>query len=238
MFLKNKYTTWYYSIIERAISQEIKKLSKDDPSYVYYESHHNLPKSLFPEFKKEKWNIVLLTASEHFRCHQLLIEMTQGKHKSKMVCALWNMNHRTNKNMGRTKLDADEYNHARNQFSIVISEFNKKPCLEQTKKKISEKNKGKPNGKKVKNLSKDTIELIRKNRHNATKINTPEGIFDSLSSYLRVNNRFSGTGLRLLIENCDKPITPQRVVSSRYFTINDIGKTPRSLGFYPIDESR
>lgn len=87
MFLKNKYTTWYYSIIERAKSQERKKLSKDDPSYVYYESHHIIPKSMAG---KEE---VLLTAKEHFICHIILPKMcVSEKHRQQMINALNKMN--------------------------------------------------------------------------------------------------------------------------------------------------
>lgn len=45
----------------------------------YYEAHHILPKSLFPLWKNRKSNIVLLTAREHFFCHQLLSKIYPGK---------------------------------------------------------------------------------------------------------------------------------------------------------------
>jgi hypothetical protein len=41
----------------------------------YYENHHILPKSLFPLWEKRKLNQVLLTAREHFFCHQLLTKI-------------------------------------------------------------------------------------------------------------------------------------------------------------------
>lgn len=45
----------------------------------YYERHHILPKSLFHLWAKRKSNIVLLTAREHFFCHQLLSKIYPGK---------------------------------------------------------------------------------------------------------------------------------------------------------------
>ena len=54
----------------------------------YYEAHHILPKSLFPKWKNRKSNIVLLTAREHFFCHQLL---TKIFYTPEMVYALWRL---------------------------------------------------------------------------------------------------------------------------------------------------
>lgn len=82
-FNTSKYTTWYYSIIERAKSQDRKKQKG-----LYYESHHILPKSLFPEYTYIKDNKVLLTAKEHFIVHCLLTKMTTSKDKIKMLFAL------------------------------------------------------------------------------------------------------------------------------------------------------
>lgn len=41
----------------------------------YFEFHHILPRSLFPNWSKRKSNIVPLTAREHFFCHQLLTKI-------------------------------------------------------------------------------------------------------------------------------------------------------------------
>ena len=87
MFRKNKYTTCYYNIIDRAKSQERKKLSKDDPSYVYYESHHIIPKSMGGTEE------VLLTGKEHFICHIMLPKMcVSERHRQQMLNALNKMN--------------------------------------------------------------------------------------------------------------------------------------------------
>lgn len=41
----------------------------------YFEFHHILPKSLFPNWEKRKSNIIPLTAREHFFCHKLLTKI-------------------------------------------------------------------------------------------------------------------------------------------------------------------
>ena len=61
----------YMLIIEHAKSEQKLGIRKRGNG-VYYESHHVLPKSLFPLWKYRKRNMVLLTAREHFFCHQLL----------------------------------------------------------------------------------------------------------------------------------------------------------------------
>ena len=78
MYLQNKYTRIYFSIIDNA------KLRKIDS---YTESHHILPKSLGGSNNKD--NIVDLTAREHYICHLLLTKMVESTYKSKMVYALW-----------------------------------------------------------------------------------------------------------------------------------------------------
>lgn len=80
MFLQNKYTRWYFSIIEKAKNQNRKKTKIE-----YYESHHIIPKCL------NGTEVVLLTAKEHFICHLLLCRMVEGSNKYKMINALIKM---------------------------------------------------------------------------------------------------------------------------------------------------
>lgn len=80
MFLKNKYTKWYFSIIEKAKNQNRKKNKIE-----YYESHHIIPKCM------KGTEVVLLTAKEHFICHLLLCRMVEGPNKYKMINALIRM---------------------------------------------------------------------------------------------------------------------------------------------------
>jgi len=67
----------------------------------YYEAHHILPKSLFPNWRLRKSNIVLLTPREHFFCHQLLTKIYPC---SEMIYAYFLMSHN-----GKYKVTSRDY---------------------------------------------------------------------------------------------------------------------------------
>jgi hypothetical protein len=83
IFLNNKYTRWYYALIEQR---------KNNPanSDHYREDHHVVPESFYIVRKREgpagwlegdadaKENKVWLTGREHALCHWLLVKMTRG----------------------------------------------------------------------------------------------------------------------------------------------------------------
>lgn len=83
MYLSNKYTVWYFNIINRAQEREI---------FGYHEKHHIIPKSLGGDNSKS--NLVKLTAREHLICHLLLTKMTEGKSNHKMVTAAFLMSNK------------------------------------------------------------------------------------------------------------------------------------------------
>lgn len=95
MFLENKYSKWYFSIIEKSKDSNRKKLKRNHKDYVYYESHHVIPKSFGGNEK------VLLTAKEHFICHLLLCRMLEGTNKHKMINALIKMSFSKSKGQER-----------------------------------------------------------------------------------------------------------------------------------------
>jgi hypothetical protein len=85
IYLDNKYTRWYYSIVTNAKNQNRTKFKG-----CYYEKHHIIPQSLGGSESPE--NLVLLTYREHFLCHWLLIKMCVNKqHTIKMGKALKRM---------------------------------------------------------------------------------------------------------------------------------------------------
>ena len=75
--LTNKYSKLYYKITSNA---------KQRITEGYTELHHIIPQSMGGSNDKE--NLVDLTAREHFICHWLLIKMTEGEDRSKMLYAL------------------------------------------------------------------------------------------------------------------------------------------------------
>lgn len=72
-FLDNKYTKWYFNIIENSTA-------------LSGEHHHIIPKSLGGS--TDQSNIKLLSYREHFICHLLLTKMVEGQDKYKMGWAL------------------------------------------------------------------------------------------------------------------------------------------------------
>ena len=72
--------------IKLVLRPELKKRIKHCDTY--YESHHIFPKSIFPEYKQNKHNLVLLTAREHFIAHKLLCKIFPCK---EMYAAKWQM---------------------------------------------------------------------------------------------------------------------------------------------------
>lgn len=115
MYLHNKYTNWYKSIINRA------KYRTTTAGYT--ETHHIIPKSLGGTDIKP--NLVRLTAKEHFICHLLLTKMVEGESKKKMTFALWIMCNNQNKYQQRYRVTSSSYQRIREEFAIAISEKSK-----------------------------------------------------------------------------------------------------------------
>lgn len=104
MFIRNKYTSWYYEIVNNAKNRIL-------ASDVYTESHHIIPKSLGGSNSKN--NLVKLTAKEHFVCHTLLVKMVPIEYKKKMIYAFWRMANAAGK---RYKPKSKIYEIARKEF--------------------------------------------------------------------------------------------------------------------------
>jgi hypothetical protein len=115
MFIDNKYTKWYMSIIESAKTRE-----RSDEEY--YERHHIVPKSLGGRNNKE--NLVSLTAREHFICHMLLVKMVEiASYKRSMSYALITMS-ASNGGARRRKISAREFELAKKIAKHHISGVN------------------------------------------------------------------------------------------------------------------
>jgi hypothetical protein len=111
-FINNKYSVWYYNIINMAKIREIN-------DYTYTEKHHIIPKSIGGNNTKE--NLVHLTAKEHFICHLLLIKMTSGESKKKMSYAVWLLCNMKNESQERYIPTSTQYNLIRTKFRKEIS---------------------------------------------------------------------------------------------------------------------
>lgn len=103
MFLNCKYTRWYYSLIDRAKTRQLKS---------EIEKHHIIPRSLGGGNEKE--NLVSLTPREHFICHRFLAKMTTGPAKRSMTCAIMYMS-----NFRQDKISSRTYAYIKKQFSLM-----------------------------------------------------------------------------------------------------------------------
>ena len=90
MFLDNKYTRIYFNIISRANARNYTKVKHDG-----YQTHHIIPRCFGGTDSLD--NLAVLTYKEHRVCHRLLIGMTKGSSKHKMMYAykLFNKNYDT-----------------------------------------------------------------------------------------------------------------------------------------------
>lgn len=109
MYLQNKYTRWYYNIIDRAKSRTFIE---------HKETHHIIPKCLGGNDSKE--NLVDLSGKEHFLCHLLLTKMVPDN--KKLIYAAWGMANLNNPLQQRYKITGRIYEMLRKEFQIKKSQ--------------------------------------------------------------------------------------------------------------------
>ena len=136
------YRKVYMKIISNAIKDNRKKLKKGAENYVYYEEHHILPKSLFPAWKNRKSNLVLLTAREHFFCHQLLVKIYPCRSMNLALAAfLWGLKTSNNRGIQRVnkyKISSREYERIRAKLSMSLSEMQKTKWENKTQEELDD----------------------------------------------------------------------------------------------------
>jgi hypothetical protein len=126
IFINNKYTKWYNSIICKAKSRNINS---------YTEKHHIIPVSLGGT--NEPSNLVKLTPREHFICHLLLTKMTSGNDFYKMSHALHMMISAVNIGEGRYIPTGKIYEYSKRLFIESIDSIWTPEKKEKQSKKIS-----------------------------------------------------------------------------------------------------
>lgn len=158
IFIDNKYTRWYYNIVNAALS----RTTLAD----YTEKHHIIPKSLGGNNSLS--NLVNLTAKEHFVCHRLLTKMVcEATDKIKMHNAAFQMSVRSS-NQDRYKITARTYEVLkRNKSKAMLgNKHGRRPMSDDTKRRISEAKKGVSvnKGKKISKSQKEKLSLALKGR--------------------------------------------------------------------------
>jgi hypothetical protein len=112
IFINNKYTTWYNSLINKAKNRTITG---------YTEKHHIIPRSLGGS--NDTCNLVKLTAREHFVCHLLLTKMTIGNARYKMNFALQMLANAKNIGEGRYIPSSRIYEYAKKCFKESLNQY-------------------------------------------------------------------------------------------------------------------
>jgi hypothetical protein len=161
MFINNKYTNCYISLIAQAQAREL-------PQGTYTEKHHIIPKCM--EGPDTKDNLVRLTAKEHYVAHLLLTKMTEGVYQQKMCFALWRMMHDPKKRDKRHWVSASQYEKIKIQMAEHISIQNQGRKLtpeQQQRQKAGMSNRGGP-WNKGKKMSPEFGEAVRKRRTGST----------------------------------------------------------------------
>jgi hypothetical protein len=113
-FNDSKYTKWYFNIIRKAKSEPRAKGNE------YYERHHITPRCL--DGNDTEYNLVLLTAKEHYVCHWLLCKMVDESIRYKLYFAFWRMTQSTAK-MQAKKFNARQYEIARIKHKEACQQF-------------------------------------------------------------------------------------------------------------------
>lgn len=203
MFIENKYLSIYNSIISRAKSRVL-------PENIYTEKHHIVPKSLGGSNLPE--NLVRLLPREHFICHRLLVKITTGKMKVKMVHAAWCLTTLKRPDQERCKTTSRTYELLKTNW--LNSRQGKpgpnlgKKWSEETRRKQSELRKGIPIGpmseETKKKLSKPKTEEHKKKLSEA-RLGKSWGIKHSAETKLKMSSWQKGVAKpKVICEHCGK----------------------------------
>lgn len=120
-FINNRWLKVYLDLVNRGKTRQ--KYPKDGS-----EVHHITPKSFWISESPSGWiegdpdtqdNLTVLSYREHFLAHRLLIRITKGVAKAKMVDALWQMIHSAKDDI---KINSKVYGELRAQHSMAQSE--------------------------------------------------------------------------------------------------------------------
>ena len=210
IFIQNKYTRIYYTIIEKAKSRTISS---------YTENHHIIPKSLGGSNSKD--NLVALTAREHFVCHLLLTKMTEADARSKMAMAVFYLTGRGKaKERNNVIKNSRLYENLRKEHALCVSKQKKgckqPPRTKETRQRLKASKTGKLNPKfKCKWI-------------------TPWGTYESSRLAAKACPKYitNVSILNFCQAKNNKPISYLSVCRSKGWLNKDhVGKTPAELGF-------
>lgn len=207
---------------------------------IYYENHHIIPKSWcngdMEYMVKDKRNLVLLTAKEHYLAHHLLMKMYPENRS--MVSAFWAM---TNKNRNKHIVTAIQYESAKKAQAKCMSE---RIVTEETKQKQSDYWKGRMVGDKNPNYgnkwSDEQRERMSRQRKGLTlngtntkgKSITPWGNYTSINAAIKsAPKAITYNTLARFCKKSQLVVKKSNLQYTNYLTEDDIGKTFSELGY-------
>jgi len=111
--------------------------------------------------------------------------------------------------------------------------FYNKTHTDETKKIMSQKARIRPPTRQGAIHTTEARELIGINNPKRKDIHTPYGKFTSASHFVTVIPIITDCGLRNILKDADQPLSLRRIQRTpNLFTMADLGKTPRTLGWY------
>lgn len=174
IFLENKYSRWYRSLIQKA--------SRRDVSSTVTEKHHIVPACLGGS--DEKKNLVDLTPREHFVVHWLLTKMIPAEKKKELskILLAYSIFAWPKSNTLKRKLTSRQFQSARTAQRRAISLINKGRVFTEEHKRnmrlaASKRPKQKPHTKEVRmkiaesnRKAWQTTRRVKPEKQNATHI--------------------------------------------------------------------
>lgn len=179
------YRAIYTSLVFSARAKHRIKSSEE-----YFEEHHIFPRSLFPEYKRNKHNLVLLTAREHYIAHKLLCKIWPSR---SMYAAIWQMSMKSKKadSPYRKIVSAREYEHAKklfvaelkaNHWGMDFVEFNKRPERRARSSEVAKEN---WNNQKFRSKM---LDMVKQKIWSKVRCITTGQVFDSINEAKRYFN--------------------------------------------------
>lgn len=199
------YRNIYIQLIKKAKLENRKKHEG-----IYYEKHHIFPKSKFPQYVKNKHNLVLLTSKEHFIAHLLCYKIWPCK---ETACAMWaflslNTFNKTNIVSSKT------YSIIRNEIHSTVFDEEKRKLISKNSKQMW-KNRTEEERKEVCEKIKIALNKteIRNKKSIATKnaMKNDENYYKKCCETLRKNIK----------ENKDKPEWREKIRQTNLKTWSD-----------------
>lgn len=154
--LTSRNARWYFSIIEKAESENRRRLAVGHEDHVFYERHHVVPRAFGG--KPGYVNTVLLTPREHMICHLLLPSMMlSDRHATLMRIAVRRLSLNN-----RRAIPARLYEAAKRNLGRANSErFGGVPKTAEHNRKNSEAHKGVRNPFYGRKHTPETLEKMR-----------------------------------------------------------------------------